>query len=88
MTLTAKRKKVLNRIFKSISYFLLVALFLGFTFVLLYFRYDRDLSQLFNPNSNNDIYTMIVSIISAISVSSLLWLAIARIVKIFKRKKV
>lgn len=87
MALTAKNKKILARVFKTIGYLAFVSLFVGFSLILLWFKYDRNLTELLNISSDKDIYALITSVVSAISVSSLLWLAIFRIMKLLKRKK-
>lgn len=87
MALTEKKKKVLRKVFKSIGYLLFVSLFVGFSLILLWFKYDRNLTELLNISSDKDIYALITSVVSAISVSSLLWLAIFRIIKLIKKKK-
>ncbi len=83
----AKNKKILKRTLKLIGFIIFTILFLALTCTLLYFKYDQNLGSIFKFENSQDIYTFIVSVISSISISSLLWIAIFRIIKLCKRKK-
>ncbi len=83
--MTARNKKILKRTTKIIGFILFISIFVFSSFILLYFQYDKDLSNI-DFNSGKELFTLISSIISSVSLSSLLWIVIFRLVKIFKKK--
>ncbi len=85
--MTVKQKKIISKTFKILGFILFLLAFLSISIMLLYLKMDKDWNNLINPTTNDDIYSIIVSIISSLSVSSLLWITIGKLVKLFKRKK-
>ena len=85
--MTVKQKKIIFKTFKILGFILFLLAFLSISIILLYLKMDKDWNNLINPTTNDDIYSIIVSIISSLSVSSLLWITIGKLVKLFKRKK-
>ena len=85
--MTVKNKKIITKILKISGFIIFTILFLALTITLLYFKYDQDLGSIFKFENSQDIYIFITSVISSLSISSLLWIAIFRIVKLCKRKK-
>ena len=85
--MTVKQKKIISKTFKILAFILFLLAFLSISIMLLYLKMDKDWNNLIHPTTNDDIYSIIVSIISSLSVSSLLWITIGKLAKLFKKKK-